>query len=397
MIPYYFAFTMSCIFCYVGERMLKRKGSTQSVKIATFGWQRTKNGTLRINGGILLLMCSVLTVSVLAGLRDYSIGTDIMSYGNDLFYYARRKGVTLPHLWRTRSHIEPLYLTLVYISARISSSPHMLYFLTGLLIYGFIMAGLYKTRYKFPLTLSWLSFLLLLYGDTYNAMRQSLAIAIGFWGYQNAEEGNYKAFVVGTICAFFFHTTAIAYVGIYAVHLVFKWNNKSYIKLLMLGLIFVMIFNFNELLSLMINVGFFNAKMERYYISTAGSFRINAILIRLPFLGAILLNRKSFDYGENKNVRQLSGASEGDFYLMMIIFELITALMSAFVSSLYRIALYFVLFRSMAYSRIVMTCKLKKNRIICAIILIVYLLIVFIYQNQIKGNNDIYPYLIGTF
>ena len=50
------------------------------------------------------------------------------------------------------------------------------------------------------------------------------------------------------------------------------------------GVILAM-YSFNELLTLFINLGIFNAKMERYLIKDIdATFSLNAILIRLPFL-----------------------------------------------------------------------------------------------------------------
>ena len=90
-------------------------------------------------------------------------------------------------------------------------------------------------------------------------------------------------------------------------------------------------------------------------------------------------------------------ANKGDFYLLMVLMELMTTLMTVFVSTLYRIALYFVMFRCMSYARICKVNKIMNNRIFKCVFLIIYLLIVFIYQNQIKGDNQIYPYTFGDF
>ena len=348
-----------------------------------------------IKKSTIFFVVSVLFVAALAGVRDYTIGTDIKSYGNDLFNYAHGN-ISLSSFIERLPHIEPLYLTLVYFSAKISSSPHMLYFLTGVIIYGFMMAGMVKHSKSIPVTISWFAFLCLLYGDTYNAMRQTLAIAIGFWAFHFAEEGKWKRFLVGVLISFFFHNTAIIFIGIYIMYFVLQKNNKLYIKAILLFGVFAAISCFNQLLTFFMDVGIFDMKMTRYFIDESSGFSINAILIRLPFLFLILLEYKQFWKNERGAFTSLKNEAEGDFYILTLILELLTVLMSAFLPSLYRIALYFVPFRCMAYSRVCMLETSKQTRIIKTFVLVLYLLIIFIYQNQIKGNNEIYPYVFGT-
>ena len=414
MIPYYIAFIISCVFCYAGEQYLCKSGKTFQVAEADNFWAKkhviasditlhgkhilssTKRKKLQISKSFFYLSLSVLTVSILAGLRDYSIGTDIMSYGNDLFYHFDNGAPLFQTIQRT-TNIEPLYLMLCWISALLGNSPHLLYFLTGLIIYGFVMAGLVHYSDKFPLTLSWLGFLCLLYGNTYNAMRQSLALAIGFWSLHFLKDGKTIKFFLGVVVAFFFHTTAIIYIAIYALALILKVNNKQYIKVLMIVGVILAMYSFNELLTLFINIGIFNAKVERYLIKdTDVAFSLNAILIRLPFLFLILLDYKRFQQPTFNKMKAFEQANKSDFYLLMVLMELMTTLMTAFVSTLYRIALYFVMFRCMSYARICKVDNIKNNRIFKCVFLIIYLFIVFIYQNQIKGDNQIYPYKFGN-
>ena len=47
-------------------------------------------------------------------------------------------------------------------------------------------------------------------------------------------------------------------------------------------------------------------------------------------------------------------------------------------------------------ARLIITQK-KYNIVLYGMVMIAYLLLIFIYQNQIKGNNEIYPYVFGIF
>lgn len=137
--------------------------------------------------------------------------------------------------------------------------------------------------------------------------------------------------------------------------------------------------------------------MNRYLIGESTGLSIPAILIRLPFLILIILQKNNFFRGEERCLRfPLKNEAEADFYILCLIIELISVELSAFLPSLYRISLFFVPFRCIAYARLIITQK-KYNIVLYGMVMIAYLLLIFIYQNQIKGNNEIYPYVFGIF
>lgn len=399
MIPYYITFLFSCIFCILGENSYRKVYANQSVNIGSFN--RSNSHLFKIRSFCLkkprvykyhiYFFIAVLLVSILAGLRDYSIGTDIKTYGNDLFYYARNVG--LLQFIHEAKNIEPMYIALVKISASLSSEPHMLYFLTGLIIYGFIMMSFVRLGRKMPITLSWLGFLMLLYGDTYNAMRQSLAISIGLYAFTYAVEKKYLRAAVWFAIAFLFHNTAIIMLMTYLIYYILQLNNKWYIKILLIIATILGVVFFNTILDLLIGRGILDTKMSRYYIAESSGFSVLAILQRLPFLLLIILQRRKFQAFHNGPYQSLD-INESDFYLIALILEMFTVELSGFVASLYRISLFFIPFRCMSYARYVGT-KTKKDKLLWVGILSLYLLVVFVYQNQIKGNNQIYPYIFG--
>lgn len=409
MIPYYIAFLLSALFCFLGEKSLRanikeinnngkeKNRNSRRVRLMRHNFVITirtkKNIHFALRRYHLFFLFSVIGVSILAWLRDYSVGTDILTYGNDLFRYSLGSTSLMDYIQRF-NYIEPLYLALVYFSSVIGNTPHILYLLTGIIIYSFMLASFVRIKQYIPITLSWICFLFLLYGDTFNAMRQSLAIAIGIWSFCFVMENKPIKFFVCLLLAFLFHNTAIFFLGIAGIYWILQKNNKMYIKILLVFAAIGVVVFFNQVLDFFIGVGLFKEKMEKYYISDSTSFSIPAILIRIPFLALIIFQKKQFYEGENASAKifALKNEAEGDFFLLMLICEMFTVELSSFISSLYRISLYFLPFRCMAYARI---CFLQKRntRIILHLSLLVYLLIVFIYQNQIKGNNDIYPYV----
>lgn len=406
MLPYYVTFIISSIFCYMAEKSLRNDMNYFPVENINYNNENNKKRwvlNLKINKKKfawkkyhIFFAISILTVVALAGMRGYNVGTDVLVYGNNLFYYART--VNISKFITKLSNIEELYLILVYFSSKLSSDPHVLYFLTGLIIYLFIFLGLKEFRYKVSISFGWLCFLCLLFGDTLNAMRQCLAIAVGFWAFNFIEKRQYFYYIIAMVCAFFFHNSALICIIISGIYIILQINNKLWVKIVLTGIAIVGLLYFNQILIFLIDTGTLDLKMAKYFIGNSNGLSIPAILIRLPFLILIILQRKQFCYGNNEKekIRPLKNQAEADFLIIMLITEMFTVEMSAFVSSLYRISLYFVPFRCVAYARLYAVQK-GKNKVIYGALLIVYLLIIFIYQNEIKGNNEIYPYVFGIF
>ena len=147
---------------------------------------------------------------------------------------------------------------------------------------------------------------------------------------------------------------------------------------------------------ILINWGLFNEKFARYLTTDLSLTSINPILIRIPFLIIILifyhlflLERKNIK-GHEKNNIELERII-GSFIILMIFFEIIIAEMRSVNVTLYRISLYFCMFRCIAMGRVVKVIN-NNNRLIVKISILLLLGIIWVYQNVYQGNNDIYPF-----
>lgn len=137
MAIYFGTFIVSYFFCLCGEQLCKANKKRASA---------------------ILLCLAVLVPALLAGIRDYTIGTDIATYGHWLFIGAKQAPNPLKFAFSNTS-IDFLYSILVYSTAHLFSSEHWLYFFTGLLIYGFTMAGIYRYRKIISISIAWVCFL----------------------------------------------------------------------------------------------------------------------------------------------------------------------------------------------------------------------------------------------
>lgn len=369
MNAYFAAFTVSALLCLTGEHYSKQRNR----KLAG-----------------LFFALAVLTVSILAGVRDLSIGTDIWTYG-EYSFMAARESTNIVQYFRAQSMLDPVYNLLTYLVSRFADNSHWLYFFIGLFIYSFTMMGILNYKDKISVTVAWLCFLFLYYGDTLNTMRQFMGIAVAFWGMKYAMEGRYKKYLLITFFAVLCHDTAIISIPIAAVFIILKKSDKLLIKALIVLAALVCCVFYSYLTGLLVRFGLIDAKYTRY-ISSGFSLDLNPLILRLPFFLCILFFYKSFCCRERAGgIRKLSDPYEGDFLVIMLILEMLISQMRSIMPTLYRVSFMFGMYRMVAYSRVASAVK-KDNRIIITTVLLVYLIVVWVYQNVIQGNNEIYPF-----
>ena len=367
MLIYILGFFASGIFCLQGERKLdyNRKLST------------------------IYFIITVICVSAIAGLRDYTIGTDIATYGNYLFN-AALKNTHLVNYIKSYPEIDFLYLVLNYVISRFFDNAHWLYFIIGLLIYGFTLKGIIYYRRKISISMGWLCFLFIFYGDTLNAMRQFIAMAIVFWGFHYALEKKYKKYIIVVLLATLFHNTAIISFGIFGIYFILQKKNTLMVRIWLVFCSSAVFMLYSQMLNIFIQIGILNDRFTRY-IDGDGGFQLNPLLIRLPFFILIFLYYKKFCKYETSKTDNLGSDADCVFIVIMLLIEIITAQMRAILPVLYRISFYFGYFKVVGYSRVQRIMK-GNQKLFMGAVLIIYLLVLWIYQNVFQGNNDIYPY-----
>ena len=377
MAPYFVIFLISILICGAGERMLR---SSRRAALFLFG-------------------AAVLCPVILAGARDYTVGTDIATYGNYIFNAACTAGKLFPFL-RRRREIEPMYKALAWIVARFTNNPHWFYFFTALIICGCTMWGLYYYRRWCSVTLGWACFLLLFYGDTLNTMRQCLALAVVFCSFPFFLEKKYLWFAFFQGVAVLFHVTGVLALALPVLYLVLEKLPPRWIQFFFIIGCMGVILLYSPLLGSILRMGFLPAKFSRY-IAKGVAFAFNPTILRLPFLLPVLFYYDRFcgfgqeeTGGEEGNGGSASGISAvtGMFVVIMLLLEICTVQLRSVRPALYRISYYFGYYRFLAYPRLVRILR-RDNRALVAAALVLYLCALWYYQNVVQGNNQIYPYI----
>ena len=390
VIPYLVIFTLSILLCAAGEWVL---------------------GKSRAAGFFLCAMSTVFPV-VLAGAREFTVGTDIATYGNYVFRAAYRARKLRNYL-RTQREIELLYKALAFAVSRFTNNPHWFYLVTALIICLFTMAGLWYYRRWSSITLGWACFLFLFYGDTLNTMRQCLALAIAFCAFPLFLEKKYLWFGLFSVIAVLFHVTGIIAVILPVIYLFMEKVPPRWLQFFLIIACMGVIMFYSPLLRIVIKKKLLPAKFSRY-VAKGVAFALNPTILRLPFLIPVIMYYDRFCGFENNTSTLSAGAVSaagtdsireadhsdnwfrsgvfGMFAVVMLLLEICTIQLRSVHPTLYRISYYFGCYRFVAYPRLVRILR-KDNRLIVGTVLILYLLVIWYYQNVMQGNNQIYPYV----
>ena len=424
MYPYLITFLISILLCAAAERVMDKS---------------------RVFSG-LFLGASVLVPVLLAGARDYSVGTDITTYGNYVFSGAGNARDLWDYL-NSWSNIEPLYRALAFGVSRFTNNAHWFYLVTALIICGFTMAGLVYYRRWCSLTLGWACFLFLFYGDTLNTMRQCLALALVFFAFPMLLEKKYVLYAVLQAAAILFHVTGAIALCIPLLYLIMRRMPPLWLQFFFIIGFMTMILIYSPLLRVVMSWKILPAKFSRY-IASGVAFALKPTILRLPFLVPIVLYYDRFcGFGLEQLcdeelggtlcdtpggtlragtdvipgvVSDISGGtpctktpsdtlrpgaaakmererfkghySFGMFVVLALLLEICTVQLRSVKPALYRISYYFGYYRFIAYPRLVRILR-KDNRALVTAALILYLLVLWYYQNVIQGNNEVIPYL----
>lgn len=155
----------------------------------------------------------VFVLSIVAGMRAYSVGRDTHSYIS-IFETIENGGIILQEIGFEWFSKIILWLT---------GSKSFLLFVYALIIYGCIVLRLWDFRECSSFSITVITFYSLYYFESLNIMRQFVAMAILFYATRYLAERGYIKYLVALLIATTFHTSALLGIGFLAVEL-FQWK-----------------------------------------------------------------------------------------------------------------------------------------------------------------------------
>lgn len=347
-------------------------------------------------GWVICVVLAVLLVSVLAGARNVTVGTDGASYATGWVWEAQ---YLYPNIWKAIRGLgggkEPLYMGMLYLSVNYLGGLHGFFTASALLTYAFVMAALVCLRDHIALPYGWAAYLFLFYGNSLNQLRQALAMTVVLFAIVLLMQKKYVFSVILLVASVGIHNSAVLGIGIFFLYLILKRWNTVFVKTMLIGSMAAAAVFYRQLFGLLGRLVPAIQRFTGYLDYGSVHFSLNPILIRLPFLLLTLWLYREFS-AEDKAEKSGFTKLDADFLLVMMAAELITAELRVISVDLYRISLYFGIFRCVLIGRTAKVLEQKQeHKTIYRLVLtgvLALLAVIWLYQAVLKGNDEIIPY-----
>lgn len=332
----------------------------------------------------LSIVC-ILIPSILGGLRDTSIGTDVRAYVSWDFNAALREDNIIGFISK-RSAREIFYLAISFLTTKLTGNINVLLFVMQLISMTGVYIGAYKHKKYIPMPIVLTIYLLLYYNDSLNLVRQFMALSILFAGIDNIEKSNYKNFVIYVILAAMFHKTALIALVLVVMHWYLKKCKGKKMNarevLFVFGMIIVITF-FSQIYSLLAKIGVISTKYFYYFEHESVSNNSLEKILYLLEICFVLINRKKL------SVR----IPNFEFYLVNAYALLGTLQLSQIIYYGNRISIYFGIVNVFFLSQIYKIYTKKGNQRIVNFCVISICLFYWYYIYVYGGSSATIPYI----
>lgn len=311
MKAYILCFILSLFFVFLAERSFRKKHK----KV-----------------GFLWLVCSMLIICLIAGVRSLTVGKDIHSYFSVLYYNFIEMKLDFFTI-KQIANVEIGYTLLIYLSS-LFKNIYFCLFVTELAVCFPIYIFAYKKRKEYSMLFVIAIFLLTLFCPSLNLMRQSIAISLIVCSVPFFEEKNYKVAFFFYFLAILFHTTAIIggliYLLMYCCRMKEKNRRLFVFSILFFSLFFTLFFD---------KIILFLPNRYSYYFET--SYATSSVGLLSIFKKLIWLFFSLFYLWRFKNKKD---ASYGKFlsYFLFFLMDFIFYFMSLRLSPAGRLGYYFL-------------------------------------------------------
>lgn len=372
MFPYVVCFSITIFCAFIDEMLLKNDKKLH----------------------YLFAFLVILIPAIFAGCRDYNVGTDVLVYAAKIYDEASSNGwyILLPDY---DSRIEIVFLFLAYIASLLFSTASGFLFLISLFINLFIYLALYRMRYVASICMGEFVYLLLYYNETYNLMRQCMAMAVVIFAVTYIFDRQYTKALIWSFLAYFVHHSAIIGLGIVILMLYFRkleTKNSNVIadkRIILLPMVLAVVaLFFQDISEALISSGVFSIEFYSTYLEGMGmfenkGFNIQHFLVYYSSVFFLFINYRNIQFFIGAVVIFLCDVSM--YYLRL---DLVW---------LYRISTWFFYIRILFLSQMPLSLDLigkrKLNYSWAITMLFMLSCLVFWYGIYvIIGENETYPY-----
>ena len=357
-----------------------------------FAWRAERTTTKT-----LFVACSILSIAptvLLAGLRDISVGIDTAN----MYYNSWQVAVSAHSFWHFIELYswgfnaeEFLFAILLGAIQKLTGSYNVFLTVMHLIIVGGIYIGAFRLRRYASPSLVLLLFYLFYYNHSLNILRQYTAMAILFAGTVDIIDRHYRRFFLIAFLAIMAHNTAvIGILPLICFVLLYPKNRLQAVsldkRLALCVLVILGAISIQPLAQMMFRLGLLGDKYA-VYVETEGtnSYIVARVLVVLELIGIILFRRSWASYK----------AYTGFFAFCTFVFSVLYQIAPSIPYGK-RIPAYFSLINLVSLGILCACPKMKSNRIIMHVIVIVAALSYWLLMYGYYNTSQTIPYVLGV-
>ena len=346
--------------------------------VATYLASLESNNTGR---RFLFSIFAIAPLVLLAAFRAHNVGTDTPNYVI-LIHDAMTGGHNLPRYIFMHPSYEVGFLTYNFLLGKLVSSVEGYFLITYTLIVGLPYLSAMKLRKVISPHIFMLIFYTLFFSDSLNAMRQYIAIAFVMFAVANLLTDRTKLYVLFTVLAMFFHTSAVIsfVIGmLYYFTARFPLRDNKVIYLIISLIAFVVILNMDMFTRLNILPVIESKLQNQLENELDGGVSNSHILVAFCTLVFLL-----YSYGQKNPVL--------DMFMILNLLTLVFYVSPSMNATLYRLTLYFNTMMCFSVAYVYKGCLARgKIRYAAKVLLMLYVAFYF-FSIVISKTNQVIPY-----
>ncbi|MDU1006517.1 MAG: EpsG family protein [Clostridium butyricum] len=342
------------------------------------------------NAFMFFLILGLLMPCILAGIRDFSVGNDVLLYGNYWFETAVKSDSIVSYIdYAVRSDLGAGYAVLNWIISRITHNLHMYYFLFELFQITILYFVIKEYKEKLNISFVFLTYYFLFYNESLNILRQIIAVLLVLYSYKYIKNKKVTKFILTIILAFTFHSSSLVGVVLYPL----DWAMKSKLKKMYTGGILIVslivMVGYQHVFALLSNWGLLSS--ERY-IKYFSNDLVGGRMVRLLFWGIVI---STLIWKRKKSIKYMNEGRTLILYAgLSFIMTLLTFISSAWII---RIAYYFDIFIIFQLPLLAKVLPFRiKNQNGNYLIITIFLFVYWIFNIVIRNNGGTYPFIFMT-
>lgn len=287
----------------------------------------------------ILVFAGLLIPSILAGIRDYTVGNDVLLYGNVWFEQATQFNSLIDYLSKAHEYSIGIgYAFVNYIISRITYNNHFFYFIYELLQLTILYFALKKYENKISIAFAFAVYYFSYYNLSLSMLRQIMAMILILYSFRYLDEGNNIKYILNIIVAYSFHSSAIVGIVLLPIkRLIENKEMKTIFKVIIIASCLLIILFYQQIFIILGNLGLSSLERYTHYLTDS---EVGGRFIRIGYWGIITLLILS----KSKYCKLYFEQSE---FLQMILFISMICSMVMFIGSTWiiRLAYYFDVFQ----------------------------------------------------